>query len=319
MKQFLSSPLLSSPVAFFCYDRPEHTRRTLEALANNHLASQSKLFIFSDGFKDETSRLGVEAVREYISSVNGFASVEIILREENYGCAKNIIQGITQLTYEFGRVIVVEDDILTSPYFLTYMNEGLELYKDDERVGAISGVLSPSYKDIAEKLPQSFFMYGVGIWGWGTWLRAWRSYDYDAWNLLKRIRAAGLEDKYNYGLKHKPRTRNLVAQGLGRVGTWDYQLVAGEFLHGRVTLYPGRSLTNNIGCDGTGEHCGVEDYEATNMMLAEEYESLKKIPVEVDKDIYEVFLQKFRQNNPSRSLLHRAARKIWRILSAPSR
>lgn len=90
---FLSFTL--SPIAFFCYNRPNHTRITLEALQKNHLASQSKIFIFSDAPKNDDAKEGVSAVRKYISSLDGFKSVEIVMREENYGCAKNIIDGIT--------------------------------------------------------------------------------------------------------------------------------------------------------------------------------------------------------------------------------
>ena len=271
------------------------------------------MFIFSDAPKDEASTAGVEEVRKYIHTVNGFASVEIIEREENYGCSKNIILGVTRLTYEFGRVIVVEDDILTSPYFLTYINEALELYKNDERVGVVSGFLYPCYREIEATLPQSFFMYGVGSWGWGTWRRAWQGYDYDAWRLLKKIRSAGRENEYNFGLKNKPKSTTLAAQGLGRVDTWDYQLEASEFIHSRITLYPGRAMTNNIGCDGTGEHCGPTEYDKTNLKLAEEYEPLKKIPVEIDTRIRDVFVQCFVRDNPSHSLMYLAARKMYLI------
>ena len=273
--------------------------------------------MFSDSPKDDKSAEGVRQVREYLSRLDGFASIEIVEREENYGCAKNIILGITQVAREFGRVIIVEDDILTSPYFLTYMNEALELYKDDEKVGTVSGWLSPMSMCSGEEkeMPQSFFVAaGVGIWGWGTWQRSWCSYEYDAWKLLQRIKEAGLEDEFNFGLKHKPRSKNLEDQAMGYIGTWDYQLVASMFIHGRLSLVPGRTLTNNIGCDGTGEHCGPADYDKVNLKLAEEYVPLRKIPIEANQHIDNYFAEAFARANPSRSILYRAARKVWHIL-----
>ena len=297
---------LSSPIAFFSYNRPDHTRRSLEALRANYLASQSRLFIFSDGAKNDSAREGVEQVREYISTVDGFASVDVVERPHNYGCAKNIIDGITQVVNEFGRVIVVEDDILTSPYFLSYMNDALELYKDDDNVAVISGYLHPMY--YGHTKPDGFFSYDLGTWGWGTWQRSWKDYEYDAAKILKQIQDAGLEDKYNYGLKSKPCSGWLILAA-GKSSIWDYQLQAVMFLLGRMTLRPGRTFTNNIGLDGTGLHCGTCDYNAFNLHLAEEYHPLKKIPVELDMRMYEIF----RKSLMPRSLPYRAVRKIWRI------
>ncbi|MBQ7593880.1 MAG: glycosyltransferase, partial [Synergistaceae bacterium] len=116
-----------APIAYFVYNRPDHVKRSLEALRKNYLAPQSKLFIFSDGPANEKAVQGVQEVREYLkdkSHTDGFASVEIIERETNHGCGVNIVEGITQVANEFGRLVIVEDDILTSPYFLTYINDG---------------------------------------------------------------------------------------------------------------------------------------------------------------------------------------------------
>ncbi|MBQ3403496.1 MAG: glycosyltransferase [Synergistaceae bacterium] len=302
-------------MAFFCYNRPEHTRKTLEALKANYLAPGSRLFIFSDGPKDDAALEGVRKVREYIATVDGFASVEIIEREKNYGCSGNIIDGITQVVNEFGRVIVVEDDILTSPWFLRYVNDALELYKDDDNVAIISGYLHPRYLRAYKDMPQSFFMRVPMIWGWGTWQRSWKDYEYDAGKLLEQIRAQGREDEYNYCLKNKPRTRNLQAQADGKVGTWDYQLDASMFLKRRLSLCPGRTFTNNIGHDGTGIHCGIADYDSVNVKLSDEYEPLRKIPVELDEKVYEVH----RKSLIPPSLPYRAVRKLWRIITGKNR
>lgn len=304
-----------SLVAFFCYNRPEHTRRVLEALRANYLAKDTPLFIFSDAPKNEQAVKGVEEVRRYIHTAGGFKSVTITERPHNYGCAKNIIDGITQVVSEFGKVIIIEDDILTSPCFLNYINDALELYKDDDKAGIVTGFLPASYVSGGEQLPQTFFMENIAAWGWGTWRRVWDSYEYDAAKILEQLKAAGLEDAYNYGLKSRPKSRWLKAQAKGKVGTWDFQLDACLFLHGMLTLYSGRAFSNNIGFDSTGEHCGTADYDSINARLADDYESLKKIPVEADEHMKELDCIEFRRNNTPRPFIYRAAGRIWRILT----
>ena len=308
-----------APIAYFCYNRPDHTRRSLEALRKNYLAPQSKLFIFSDGPKNEKAVQGVKEVREYIkSNTEGFASVEIIEREKNYTCPGNIIDGCKRVAEEFGRLVVVEDDILTSPYFLTYINDGLELYKDDDKVGAISAWLDPQYTVLGDKLPESFFMNVVHIWGWGTWWRVWKDYEFDAGKLLEQIKAAGREDEFNLGVKSKPNSRNLQLQAAGKICTWDYQLGASAFLHNRISLSSRYAYSNNIGCDGTGIHCGPTDYYKVNVRLSEEYHPLKKIPIELNEEIC-----KIRRRNlwikELKNLIYRALRKIYRILTGKNK
>ena len=281
-------------------------------MKENDLASDSRLFIFSDGPKDnEKSREGVAKVREYISSVDGFASVDVIARESNYGCARNIVEGITQIVNEFGRVIVVEDDILTSRYFLRYMNDALELYKDDNKAGAVSAYIQPMY--VNKGLPQSFFSHDVGLWGWGTWQRVWKDYEFDAGILLEKIRKAGLEEKFNYGLKLKPCTRELTSVAADGVDTWDFQVKGSLFLHGRYVLKPCKPFSNNIGFDGTGLHCGTTDYNKVNAVLAEEYTPLERIPVELnmlaDKLYYRAMVRSY-------SIPYRTLRKIWRMVKS---
>ena len=319
MAQLLTPPSLlvqtTSPIAFFCYKRPDHVRRTLGALRANYLAPQSKLFIFSDGPRDEQSREGVEQVRQYLHQVDGFASIEIIERDRNYGCAKNIIDGITQVVNEFGRVVIVEDDVLASPYFLNYINEALEIYKDDEKVCSAVG-FCPNYgKNV--QLPQSFFTRD-GIWGWGTWQRAWKDYEYDADKLLSQLISKGILEEFDAGLKQQFYSNMLRSQAAGRLDTWDVQWRAVNFLHDRLSLFPGKTLTINIGLDGSGSHGQLGDNESVNTVLADSYEPLKRIPVELNQYIYGLQVAATKKLMPP-CLPIRAVRKIWRILTGKYR
>ena len=143
-----------APIALFTYSRPDHTRQAVESLLRNAESQDSDLFVFSDGPKTEAKVAGVEENRKYIRAITGFHSVTIVERETNWGLARSLIAGISEVIGRYGRVIVVEDDLVLSPYFLKFMNEGLEKYQDDEMVAAISAFLPAQ----APVLPSTFFL-----------------------------------------------------------------------------------------------------------------------------------------------------------------
>ena len=123
-----------SPIVLFVYNRLWHTRQTIEALQKNELASQSELFIYADGARNENEIDQVFEVRCYIEEVEGFKKVTITERDKNWGLANSIINGVTQIVNKYGRVIVLEDDLVTSPFFLRYMNDALDIYKDNNEI-----------------------------------------------------------------------------------------------------------------------------------------------------------------------------------------
>ena len=155
----------TAPVVLFVYNRPSHTRGTVEALQKNLLARESGLFVFADAPKSDEQAESVHEVRQYIRQIGGFKSVAIVEREFNLGLARSIIDGVTAIVNKYGRIIVLEDDMVTSPYFLTYMNEALEKYADDERVASSNGYVYP----VDQPLPEAFFLPGADCWGWATW------------------------------------------------------------------------------------------------------------------------------------------------------
>src|SRR5688500_18636202 len=143
-----------SPIALFAYNRPRHTRQTVEALSRNILAPESELFVFSDGAKNDAAVDLVKETRDYLSAIRGFKKVTIIERDKNYGLGKNIIAGVTEIINQFGRIIVLEDDLITSPYFLQFMNEALELHQPNTKVLSIHGYMYPVKKPV----PDNFFL-----------------------------------------------------------------------------------------------------------------------------------------------------------------
>jgi Glycosyl transferase family 2 len=240
-----------SPIALFTYNRPEHTKRTVEALQQNKLAAASDLFIFSDGLKKGFPDNRVAEVRKYLKEINGFKSVRIIERESNIGLSHNIIKGVQQTISNFGKVIVLEDDMLTSPYFLDYMNEGLETYEADDRVISIHGYVYP----VHSKLPETFFLKGADCWGWATWKRGWDLFEPDGRILLDKIEKTSQVSAFDFDNSY-PFTQMLRDQINGKTNSWAVRWYASAFLKNKFTLYPGKSLVTNIGGDGSGTNVG---------------------------------------------------------------
>jgi hypothetical protein len=262
----------TAPIALFVYNRLEHTRRTVEALLGNELASDSQLWIFSDGPKTEADAPKVAAVRTYLKSITGFQSIHVLEQSVNRGLAQSIIHGVTQVCREHGRVIVVEDDLITSPHFLRYMNDGLSLYEHNEEVVSIHGYIYP----VTESLPETFFLKGADCWGWATWQRGWEVFNPDGPALLAELERRGLVHEFDFA-GNTGYTAMLRDQIAGRNNSWAIRWYASAFLRNKLTLYPGTSLVQNIGHDGSGEHCGTSN--AFDVSIGEQALKLKPLPL----------------------------------------
>lgn len=244
-----------SPIVLFVYNRLSHTMRTVEALQKNHGSDKSTLYIFSDGPKDETDSQQVEQVRNYLKSINGFDTVIVAERQQNLGLAQSIISGVSEVIEKHGRVIVLEDDLVTSPFFLKFMNDALTCYEDEDRVAAIHGYTFP----LKISLPETFFLRNTGCWGWGTWLKSWVLFEADGQKLLSHLKNLRLTQNFDMNGAY-PYTRMLELQVAGAVDSWAVRWHASTFLKKKLTLYPGVSLVKNIGHDGSGIHCGKSKF-----------------------------------------------------------
>lgn len=241
-----------APVALFVYNRPWHTRQTVEALLANPEASKTSLYVFSDAAKDASASNAVAEVRLFLRQIAGFKSLSIIERESNLGLARSIIEGVSQVCGEHERVIVLEDDLVTSPYFLKYMNEGLEKYQNEPRVISIHGYVYPT----RQTLPETFFLKGADCWGWATWKRGWQLFDPNGQKLLDELKNRKLTRQFDFDGSY-PYTRMLQNQIAGKNNSWAIRWYASAFLKDKLTLYPGQSLVQNIGMDGSGAHCSA--------------------------------------------------------------
>jgi len=270
-----------APVILFVYARPEHTRKTIEALAKNHLASDTNLIIYSDAARGSDDIEAVNAVREYIKKVQGFKSVTINERQRNYGLAESIVDGVTETINLHGATIVVEDDLITSEHFLNYMNEALRIYATEERVMHIAGHMP----DIdTNGLPETFFMRQSSCWGWATWARAWKYFHRNSDEIIKSftpqdIHRFNLDGTMDYWSQ-------LLANHNGQLKTWAVYWYACVFLKKGLCLHPRTSLVSNIGHDGSGTNCGKNPHhhriadticiQTFNSPLIENQSALKK-------------------------------------------
>lgn len=239
-----------APIALFAYNRPAHIRLTVEALQRNALARDSDLTIFSDAPKSKSQAESVREVREYIRTISGFNSVSIIERGENWGLANSIIDGVTSIVNKHGRIIVLEDDIVTSPHFLSFMNDALNAYQNEEKVMHISGYMFPID---AAGLPETFFLRPTSCWGWATWDRAWKNFNKNPKGLLDEISKQAI---YRFNMDGAYDYWGQIEQNeSGILNTWAVFWYASVFQMDGLSLHPGSSMTINIGHDGTGENC----------------------------------------------------------------
>ncbi len=249
--------VLYAPIVFFTYNRASHARKAIESLLNNKEAALTDIYIYSDGAKNETDIESVKEDREYIHQISGFKSVNIVERDRNWGLANSLIDGITKVVNEYGRVIVVEDDLIMSPYFLKFMNEALDKYENDDRVSAVSAYVFP----VKQRLPEFFFLRYFACWGWATWKRGWDLFNPDVEDLISQFknsqqkRLFDVDNSYSF-------YDMLLLQKEGKINSWACRFYASSFLAEKLILYPGRSLTLQNGMDGSGVHCSSSnDYD----------------------------------------------------------
>ena len=291
-----------APIVVFTYNRPEHTQRTLNALLINPLANESDIIIYSDSARTANHNKAVDEVRSYLSELTGFRSIKVIHRDKNFGLAESIIQGVTEVLQQSEKVIVLEDDIVVSPYFLEYMNEALEQFVDDDRVISVHGYVYP----VDIELPEAFFLPGADCWGWATWRRGWALFNSNGQYLLDELVRRHLIQEFDYNGAY-PYSNMLKAQIKGANDSWAIRWHASAFLAGKLTLYPGRSLVHNIGTDGSGTHCG--DSDSMDAKLSETKINLNNIAVEPSQMGREAFENFLRQSQ--KRLLHRLLGKAW--------
>jgi len=281
-----------APIILFVFDRPVHAVAVIRELALNKFADRSDLIIYSDFSTDPSRFQKIQCIRRYLKGVNGFKSVRIIERSENYGLSRSVIEGVTEVLEEYGYAIILEDDLVPSIFFLQYMNEALEKYRDDESVACIHGYVYPTEIEI----PKPFFLKGADCWGWATWKRSWKLFNPNGKALLAQLRNERKIKEFNFNNTY-PYSTMLLNQSRGKNDSWAIRWYASTFLKNKKTLYPGKSLIKNIGMDSTGINCTSTDI--FNVRLSEKSVDLSEISSELSEDawiFFENFFKKIKLN-----------------------
>lgn len=270
-------PINLSPVVLFVYNRPWHTEQTLRALQQNDLAAQTELYIYADGpkpYAEKEQLQKIQQVRELIRREQWCGTVHIIESASNKGLADSVIAGVTEVVNRHDRVIVLEDDIVPSKGFLRYMNDALELYKDDERVMQVSGYIYPYSPATFDNT--TCFLRVMACWGWATWSRAWYYFEPDVKVHLQHYSTK--EDIRNFNINgHMSFYGQLLANRNNELYTWAVKWYASWLYAGGYSLFPCQSLICNAGFDSSGENCSNKDHWLNEQQV--EYLTIEQIPV----------------------------------------
>ena len=240
----------NAAICLFTFNRLEETIKTVEALKLNFLAENYHLNIFSDGPRSEQEKLKVNKVREYLHLIDGFKSVSIIEAKENKGLAKSIIEGVSLILEFNDSVIVLEDDLITSPNFLDFMEQSLDFYRNDENIISVSGFTLnmpslPVNKDY-------YFGYRASSWGWGTWKDRWNSVDWEISDY--EVFKVNREEKKRFKKGGSDLVRMLNNQMNGNIDSWGIRFCYNQFKKNQKTVFPTISKLSNIGFGDDATH-----------------------------------------------------------------
>lgn len=293
-----------APIVLFTYNRLEETKQTVEALQKNFLANESELFVFSDGPKNIAGKEKVDAVRNYLHNVNGFQKVEIKESHINKGLATSIIDGVTEIIEQHGKVIVLEDDLITSPNFLDFMNKALDFYESDSNIISISGYTLalpslPGLKDF-------YFGYRASSWGWATWKKTWDEVDWEIKQYENFLKDSAQKRQFNIG--GSDMVKMLRSQKEGKIDSWAIRFCFHQFNNNLKTVFPTSSKINSIGFSKEATHTVNTKRFQTPMDKYLKRDFNFEIFSEMDKMLVKEFKSKF-------SIKIRAIDKLKRLIS----
>lgn len=267
----------TAPILLFTYKRLNTLRLTVTALQQNYYAKESELFIFSDAAKTAEDEPEIVRIRDFIKTIKGFKSVSIIEAGKNKGLANSIIDGVTQVIQEYERVIVLEDDLVTSVNFLAYMNEALNFYQNDTKVFSIAGYTIPITVP-ASYTYKTYFLPRASSWGWATWKDRWGKVDWQVTSFNEfekdraRIKAFNDGGSDMFGMLKK--------QMNGTIDSWAIRWCYDQFRLNSYTLFPVKSKIKNIGFNNEATHTNV--FNRYETLLDDELETSFSFPQKVE-------------------------------------
>src|SRR5215213_8164642 len=245
-----------TPIALFTYNRAEHTARVLKNLANCSRLDECLLHIYCDAPKTDTHNTSVEASRKVVWEHAAELGAHVIERNTNFGLARSVVDGVTDLCSRFGRVIVVEDDLVLNPGFIDYMLQALHCYEEAANVYQVSGYMFPVSQPAT---PDAFLLPLITTWGWATWQRAWQIFDWDATDARTELKVTATRKRFDLNSSY-PYAAMLESQLNGSTDSWGILFWWQVFKRGGLALHPRRSLVWNGGFDRTGTNCGDQGW-----------------------------------------------------------
>jgi len=245
---------MSYPViALFTYNRPQHLKKTFQALKLNLESKKFHLKIYSDGPKTKFDQKNVHEVRKVIKNFKGFCSIEFLFNEKNLGLYNSIIRGLDLLFQSYEKVIVIEDDVVVNKFFLKYMENSLNFYKNSKVIHSITGYSFLKKKPTFLK-SDHYLSIRHSSWAWGTWRHVWEKIDWNKKNIIKKmINFKDFKNKFNQG--GHDMNHILTEQLKGNIQSWSIIFDFNCFINNGYCLCPSYSMVKNIGFDGTGTHC----------------------------------------------------------------
>lgn len=292
-----------TPVCLFTYNRINETKQTVRALSENYLAPQSKLYIFSDGPKDEDDKSKVDQVRTYLHTIDGFKSVSIFESEYNKGLADSIISGVTKIIEKYNRCIVLEDDLITSPNFLNFMNQAVSFYEDDSEIISISGYTLDLPSLLGNK--DFYFGYRASSWGWATWKDRWEKVDWEVNSYREFIKSPQKKKEFKRGGSDMVKMLKRQQEGLN--DSWAIRFCYHQFRRDLKTVFPTISKVQSIGFSEEATHTKGARRFITKLDSGEQ----RQFEFEEFQDIDEQLVKEFRDKF---SITTRAIDKIRRTL-----
>lgn len=290
-----------APVALFVYNRLNHTKKTVESLKKNILSNETELYIFSDAAKNDNEIKNVDNVRAYIETITGFKKITIVKATQNKGLARSIIDGVSNIIKQYGKIIVLEDDLQTSNVFLKYMNDALDFYETEEKIWSISGYHYPF--EISERYPNKiYYAYRASSWGWATWKDRWDTID---WSVSDFPKYRFNPFKIAHFCKGGTDLDKLLRQQMkSEINSWAIRWCYSQSMQRRYSVYPCKSLVLNLGTDGSGTHFD-ENISRFNTTITDNYNYSFTRDIKLDKTIMHQY----------RKIVNRSPlRKIKRLL-----
>lgn len=296
-----------TPIIIFAYNRPKHLQRLIDSIRQNPECSHTDLYIFADGARKENDP-DVEAVATVVNNITGFASVTPIFRTQNIGLAANIINGVSSIINKYSSVVVLEDDLVASPYLMRYMNLALEYYKDTNAF-SIAGY-TPTITLPHDYQYNTYAIMRNCSWGWATWRDRWNAVDWDVKNFDKFFADNDAVRKFN--IAGNDLSTMLLKQQQGKINSWSIRFCFASFLLQKPTIYPTQSLVSNGGADGSGTNVGNTSRYSTTMMLNDISDWNFCNANDINPQIVESFSKTY-NTSQLRKIINYAKRLFWKV------